>query len=1181
MSGRARYNRGDAPIASNTTRMSESPQLGPFLLGEKIGEGGMGAVFRAHHRRDEAEAAIKVLTDDEATAPAYQREFRREVRALAKLDHPGIASIYDFGIVDESAADGGPAVLRPDVPWLAMPLIDGRPLGEVVSSWKWPEIEIFLRSLLDALAHAHARGVLHRDLKPSNILVEGKPDRIQIVDFGLATLFDAESDEGTAEEREVHGTPNYMAPEHIRARRRDQGPWTDLYAVGCLVWRLVSDRPAFDGDTTEEILKAHVHRDPGPFDPTIEVPPTLENWLRGLLAKDPARRCRRAADAAWKLAQLPPLPSDRPEESRGRSEGLSALDDALPTLREIAAPDATARTSRAADPDVEPADWEPPPFPDEWRRGDALEESQLLSGAGLELFTLRELPLIDREGERDTLWQALAEVRRRRRPGAVLLSGPPGSGKSRLARWISRRADEVGAALPMRAYYGRRSRQSGGLGGMIERWTETAGLDWPQALERTVQKLAHLDVPSRHRAADAVGFLKLAGIDPDHPKAREMVGFQSPEERNGAFLRLFEHMARSRPLLLWIDDAPRARDATSLLRHVYAQTRPQDTLPVFFVLTARRAEFDEAPHLDEWLRSGGAEGTRHLEVGALTDDDQRRLIERMLRFDPELVDRIVDRTEGHPLFAVQLVQDWVDRRALQSNDEGVFELDEAADRGVPKDLERLWMRRLDRFVGRLSDHDREAAERTLEIAATLGKRFDLREWRAVCRRAEVPPPVQLTERAADAGLFAETERGWRFLHAMLAEQLRARADRADRLADHHRRCAETLQERAETSGPDNGERIAQHWIDAGEDARAIEPLLQAARWRAKHGAFGRADALHDQLDAVMTRCGLDGGDKRRVRLQIDRAQVAARLGDLDRAESLAVRAETVADSAGWTGLEGEALTRRGQAALFAMDYERADRLLDAAESKLREADHRRVLANCLGLRGVLYKREGQFGASRDALRSARTLFAERGEYQWALQADAQMAWMWFEQGDTERAESLARQTRERAGQRSVRQVQGSVTNLLGEIARFNEEWEEAAALYEEARHLQPAGNRRETGIIELNGGLALVGAGRWEEADRVFARLEETFPDLDLDFHLADVALGRAACAAGLGEWERFDAQWATVRDLLADHDFRYQDQPWLAERSGELCREAGHEKRAERCVELADELCDEIGERP
>ncbi|MEQ1508758.1 MAG: serine/threonine-protein kinase, partial [Myxococcota bacterium] len=262
----------------------------------------MGTVWHARHPEG-VDVAVKVLRPEFAAEAELLETFRREVRSVASLDHPNIVRVYDYGAVPASVAAASGDQIAESSPWLAMAFAGGGTLGERGPVGSWDELSTIVRQILDGLAHSHARGIVHRDLKPRNVLLHlteyGAPPRIAVTDFGIAHALAR----GTDEHAQA-GTPGYMAPEQIRGDWRDQGPWTDLYAVGCVAWRLCTGRAVFGGDTKGAVLRSQLSGRPNPLEAVFQIPADLEPWLRRLVAADPADRFQTAADAAHAFAAL-------------------------------------------------------------------------------------------------------------------------------------------------------------------------------------------------------------------------------------------------------------------------------------------------------------------------------------------------------------------------------------------------------------------------------------------------------------------------------------------------------------------------------------------------------------------------------------------------------------------------------------------------------------------------------------------------------------------------------------------------------------------------------------------------------------------------------------------------------------------------------------------------------------
>jgi eukaryotic-like serine/threonine-protein kinase len=231
--------------------------LGDFRLLEPLGQGGMGQVFRARHSSGVL-AAVKVLRPD-ADGDA-RGVLQRELTTMAQLDHPHVAWVYDVGTIPDDVAAENPSLLA-GTPWMALELAERGPLTDNYRDMSAQAVQVLLHEVLDALAHAHARGVVHRDLKPSNVLL-AKDGTARLTDFGMVML---------TEEHGTHvpvggGTPSYMAPEQIREELGPQGPWSDLYSLGILAWVLTTGKRPFGGDP-DEVLRQHLHQEPPEYVP--------------------------------------------------------------------------------------------------------------------------------------------------------------------------------------------------------------------------------------------------------------------------------------------------------------------------------------------------------------------------------------------------------------------------------------------------------------------------------------------------------------------------------------------------------------------------------------------------------------------------------------------------------------------------------------------------------------------------------------------------------------------------------------------------------------------------------------------------------------------------------------------------------------------------------------------------
>lgn len=265
-------------------KVREARQLGQYTLIEKVGEGGMGEVFRATHALLRRPTAIKIL-DSRQVDPAGLRRFEKEVQLTSMLTHPNTISIYDYG----RTPDG--------VFYYAMEYLQGLNLEQLVTSeGPLPPGRVLhvLRQICGSLAEAHAAGLIHRDIKPANLFLSyrgGIPDVVKVLDFGLVKDMHPAQDATLSTTAAIAGTPLYLSPEAIAAPQKVDAR-SDLYAVGAVGYYLLTGLPVFEADTVVEICGHHLHTPPVRPSERIgkPLPGDLEDCLLSCLQKDPSAR---------------------------------------------------------------------------------------------------------------------------------------------------------------------------------------------------------------------------------------------------------------------------------------------------------------------------------------------------------------------------------------------------------------------------------------------------------------------------------------------------------------------------------------------------------------------------------------------------------------------------------------------------------------------------------------------------------------------------------------------------------------------------------------------------------------------------------------------------------------------------------------------------------------------------
>ncbi|GGO11328.1 serine/threonine-protein kinase [Micromonospora parathelypteridis] len=301
-----------------------------YRLIEQLGAGGMSVVWRGYDEVLGRQVAVKVLASRLASDRAFRHRIRIEAQAAARLCHPNITNVYDYGESEQVGLT---------VPYVVMELVDGASLASRLgreSQLPWREAVTIAAEVSSALATAHARGVVHRDVTPGNVMLTSTG--VKVVDFGISALV-GESEKGP--DGALLGTPAYLAPERL-----DNGqvsPATDVYAVGLLLYRMLTGRLPWRASTTTQMLRAHMYNEPEPMPTVAGLPDEVTELVGRCLAKRPddrpatAELTRTLADAAGMLAPVSPAggPLDPAMLGSARTTILpwSAATDALPLSR--------------------------------------------------------------------------------------------------------------------------------------------------------------------------------------------------------------------------------------------------------------------------------------------------------------------------------------------------------------------------------------------------------------------------------------------------------------------------------------------------------------------------------------------------------------------------------------------------------------------------------------------------------------------------------------------------------------------------------------------------------------------------------------------------------------------------------------------------------------------------------
>ena len=1119
--------------------MSNEPfQIGPFEITEAADRGGMAEVWYGFHRAQRVPVALKVLTGPDASHPNFLAAFNNEIRAVTGLDHPNIIHVFDHGVIDEEVQRASGGRLSAGCPYLVMEWASGGNLAVGARPRNWKDLREALSALLDALGHAHARGVIHRDLKRQNVLMCGPGDLRpgwKLADFGMARPPDIEADPLAG------GTPGLMSPEQADGRWRDQGPWTDLYALGCLAWVMVTGKRGQALLPPDELLTCP------PTNTPIPVPAGMWGWIAWLTQAHPHDRPAFAAEAKAHLLSLgEPDPNESAIEDGDPDvdpeTGVEPTYGNTRTLTLVAGstsnrprPGRNAPESRL-------------PIPADWRDRHAQPAPLHLHGAGLSLFGLRPLPLVGREDERDALWRHLCGTATSGRPSCIILRGPAGTGKTRLARWLCWRAHEVGGAAWLHATHEGSHGPNDGIGPMIARYLRCAGMDREDLALRLNDLVTDGVIPD---AVDSTALFELIA-----PGAADRLGSADRHhEGREAARRLITRHAVRHPRIVWLDDAQ--HDGRTL---EFACRLLETPAPIFVVVCVRDEELASRPEIGARLVDLARHPeVRALDVAPLTGAAWRTMVREILGLDGTLAAQLEERAAGNPLFAVHLVAHWVAHGMLVPG-EGGFRLAARGGLEVPEDLHEIWRTHLEAVLAGRPKEDGYA----LELAAVLGQDVVVAEWADACRTAGLPVPIGLVEalsarRLARSGGM-ESEGRWTFVHAMVRESLTRRAREAGRLADHNRACAAMLATKGRH--PAIEERRGRHLLLAGDLEAALEPLLWSARARLAAGERDPAAAIVGDCVRAMEQLGLPADHRLRAGVALVRAELASQRGDITEESRYAGEAALLARGRGWAALEARALLRVGVSARERADLLQATAAFSAGARVAEEANEQALFAACLAETGRVHVMQGNHLGGMAELEEAERRFRSLNDTAGVTACLLGIAKAARAAGALPRASASARTALGYVELLGWKRLLGEVLVELGDVARAMGDLSTADGWYRTALdRARTSGADALTARIGL--AFSMVDRGKCGIA---LPDLQTALEEVQQRGHLRLIPRLRmaiAVCAAKAGEWALYDLSLDLAAEALHRTGLQDPEVAWLAQRASALALGAGQAGRA------------------
>jgi tetratricopeptide (TPR) repeat protein len=789
-------------------------------------------------------------------------------------------------------------------------------------------------------------------------------------------------------------------------------------------------------------------------------------------------------------------------------------------------------------------------------------------GVGLGLFGLREIPFVDRIAERDTLWTALREVDATATTRAVVVRGSTGTGKSRLVQWIARRAEEVGAARLLQATHGMVASAKHGLGAMIERLFIAWRMESTSELESRIRWAVERLWDDADEDFVAHMTTSLVAIVADDGEADHAIG---AEERLVTLKRLLGRLAKQRPVLFWVDDAQFSEEACVLARRLVEEGAG----PILVVMTVADEVVQPTSACSDTLDwMDRAELVQSIRLQPLGREEQHRLVRRAAGLEEETSRKLAAATAGQPLFATQLIGDWIERDLLRPTVRG-FVLKEGAD--LPTDLRALWERRIERLTSRLGGEPQRVA---LELAATLGDDLASLEWRAACILANVEPHERLVDELVNQGLAVRFEEGWSFVHAMLADSIREGARQRGRWQLLNQTCGEALRE----LNPDSLDRVALrcagHFIDGEAWEEALEPLISVVRNCLATGDIPEAREFLHARGQALDALDVGRGDRRRVQNWLLGGEVQLRGGEPERAQKSFQRVIDASSPKGWyselcrahRGL-GEIAADAGRLRDALAQYDRVE------EEYLAHVDDPRERAALHESRAWVWKSTGENVRARRDLERALDLHREAGDTVRELNVFNQLAYTFLAEGDWDATREVAEMGVELGSQTGNRAAEAGCWTTLGEVARFEGEIEEARRCYDEAERLDELCGSRHVWVVRGNAALLELAACEWDTAERELALAAEGIRSVGLDWLSPFIDMGLACCAAAKGKWNRYDELWDSTTAQITELELVERDVAWMAELIGALAEQVGDRPRSRQAYHFAMGHWNALGE--
>lgn len=983
-----------------------------YVVQSLIGRGGMGEVYLAIDEQTRRKVALKLIRPELSMEPKMRRRFYKEARAFSYLKHENIVEIFDFGQTAEQRL------------YIAMEYVNGESLRDLRKLALPMSVVIdLICQLLDALGHAHARGIVHRDLKSENVLVRMRDGKllVKLVDFGLAALpqFALGNETGTGA---ILGTPGYMAPEQVRGNRGTVGPATDVYSIGVILFEILSGELPFTGRTGIETILAHINQEIPPLTllPHFSKVDGLEEIIHKALAKKPWDRFVNASEFRRALVNLHVKEEELPEipelsrlaakslntgvdvDSTAPTEDFSVLRHGSRTLDSGAYKQSSTSheisSERSSEVSANPVS----------ARGSGLQEE----------FKIR-VGMVGRTHE-EALLRAYCDAAIKGRGGVYFIRGPFGVGKSRLLRSTLQAVSHLALKTVSAAYTRERPSAREGMRSVFAQILQCENVDDDALfgyLRDTLRPMGLFD------EKNALALLRYLRPTPQMELAQDqrVTGLQGADLSVDVdyLLRIIVAFSEKKPLFIAVDDIHwGASDAFYLLEQI-SQWAARGNAHVLVLACFDDTELSpvnrELYNLCN-LKKFNALLEQGIVLQALRNDAMRSLLSIGLSLGPDVTQFIIEKSGGNPAYAIALAQHLRKSgrisRGVQANFH--FVQDGAKDVGEPAAIAQYFKSRLDEIALQLGTRSEFYSEVLLRVAV-FGSFISTMQLEAFRRLESDDALKQLWPQAIESWLdykilvrctqhemegLAFSDRAMRgvvYEGASLRKVRRIHLSAAQALRElYHDRLSDDL-----------ALQIADHFEAASEKEKSYEFKFFGAQLAENNARFQVASRRYAELFAVM-RKRFPTDEEESVDLEamlytpIDWTKALVCLTRLEIILGMEEDAEFYLDQLAYcaqryglarlTGemhrLRGLLLSRHGKLPASTISYGTARNIFLSSHDENGEA---LSLFGC----AVQSLKAGMLVEARQWAKEASGIFEESGDYLGAARADALMAYINF------------------------------------------------------------------------------------------------------------------------------------------------------------------------------------------